>query len=485
MEKKKKKIYVILSVLLCITIILATVGITYAYFTATVRGNDNASSMDVNTMKVASIDFTDGGDITIVNAVPGMSSSKTFNVKIDGTNTIPMGYKVFLYWMNDGITDINYSLSKNNVKLNPIAVNSVVSSYQKTEIASGSFAPNKGAQTDVYDMVLTFPETGGEQNSQQGKNFKAYLQVELESGKGVIYFTADFPNGTTVKPEAPRLFKSAILADNTVVQTVANDTMFVTPASTNEGFWKEERPGKTENNLPVYFYRGSVNNNYVSFIGKMWRIIRINENNSIRLILDDTIGNSSYNTGDLAGTGNCYFMNGLDSSTIKSSIDAWYLKNITGANAKKLSDEVFCNDLTGQTMPRIYGGAQRLENANTPQFICANKADKYTINNTIGNGRLVNPIGLITADEVVYAGGVYNKPNSTFYLNKSGINNFWTMTPHSYDGTDDFVFNALPATTSLFASVTGANMAVRPVISLKDDIMVSGKGTFAMPYIIK
>ncbi|MEG1015308.1 MAG: hypothetical protein RSE45_00005, partial [Bacilli bacterium] len=77
------------------------------------------------------------------------------------------------------------------------------------------------------------------------------------------------------------------------------------------------------------------------------------------------------------------------------------------------------------------------------------------------------------------------KPNSTFYLNKSGINNFWTMTPHSYDGTDDFVFNALPATTSLFASVTGANMAVRPVISLKDDIMVSGKGTFAMPYIIK
>ena len=39
---------------------------------------------------------------------------------------------------------------------------------------------------------------------------------------------------------------------------------------------------------PTYYYRGSVENNYVKFAGFYWRIIRINSNGSIRMIYDGT-----------------------------------------------------------------------------------------------------------------------------------------------------------------------------------------------------
>lgn len=45
----------------------------------------------------------------------------------------------------------------------------------------------------------------------------------------------------------------------------------------------------------TYFYRGVVENNYVKFGGYIWRIIRINEDGSIRMILDGDIGSVKWN----------------------------------------------------------------------------------------------------------------------------------------------------------------------------------------------
>lgn len=41
-----------------------------------------------------------------------------------------------------------------------------------------------------------------------------------------------------------------------------------------------------------YYHRGSVENNYVSFAGMTWRIIRINGDGTVRIILNDTTGSS-------------------------------------------------------------------------------------------------------------------------------------------------------------------------------------------------
>ena len=104
-----------------------------------------------------------------------------------------------------------------------------------------------------------------------------------------------------------------------------------------------------------YYYRGNVTNNYVYFAGYYWRIIRINGDDSIRMIYDGTsahansessedrqIGTSQYNS---SGNDNAYvgYMYGtpasttyeathanLNDSTIKSYIDEWYAENILG-----------------------------------------------------------------------------------------------------------------------------------------------------------
>mgnify|MGYP003301165685 CR=1 FL=1 len=53
----------------------------------------------------------------------------------------------------------------------------------------------------------------------------------------------------------------------------------------------------TNDGSPTYYFRGNVTNNYVDFAGFTWRIVRINEDGSVRLILDTPI--SVNNTKDL------------------------------------------------------------------------------------------------------------------------------------------------------------------------------------------
>ena len=138
-----------------------------------------------------------------------------------------------------------------------------------------------------------------------------------------------------------------------------------------------------------YYFRGNVINNYVSFAGFTWRIVRINGDGSIRLIYDGTtpyknikeggsegdganrqIGTRAFNSSsytDNAYVGYMYKATGQSSyaatfdvmnnknasaSTVKGFIDSWYANNIDitiSGKSKKYSDYVsldtiFCND---------------------------------------------------------------------------------------------------------------------------------------------
>ncbi|MEG0799532.1 MAG: hypothetical protein RSG51_03890, partial [Bacilli bacterium] len=279
MEQSNKKVTLTLGIISVVTLLLAVVGMTYAYFAADVTGNDKASSVNINTAKLASVNFTDGAQIFQGNILPGYKTSKAFNVATTGGNTVDTSYKVFIYWKNSGITDLKYTLTKGGTPVVSKPINTVQTTYQKTEISEGVFSPNAGAQTHNYNFTLDFPETGSDQNLQQGKSFDAYLQVELSTGGTTVYYNRENPTGTNVMPTLGVTLGNAILASNTV-KNVENDSMFahVAPADKSEnGLWKEARAGKTEGDKPTYFFRGSVQNNYVSFAGKMWRIVRINE----------------------------------------------------------------------------------------------------------------------------------------------------------------------------------------------------------------
>ena len=262
-----------------------------------------------------------------------------------------------------------------------------------------------------------------------------------------------------------------------------------------------------------YYLRGDIKNNNISFGGFCWKAIRVNGNGTTRMIYngpstngecnatgaDTIISKSEYNTaykqnayvGYMYGTPDSTTYEAThtntNNSTIKGVLDTWYTNNLSSYSSK-ISDTLFCNDRslfsgTGiGTNYTKYAAYNRLINNNLPILTCTNKNDRFTTNDTsIGNGNLSNPIGLITADEAIMGGFIYNGTSmaSQSYLN-SDYTYYWTMTPSGGYFADEFATKY----SSLSTMYTGfTSDGVRPVINLKSDIIPSsGNGTTSSPY---
>ena len=259
----------------------------------------------------------------------------------------------------------------------------------------------------------------------------------------------------------------------------------------------------TEDNKRTYYFRGAIINNYVRFAGFTWRIIRVNEDGSIRMIKQDSIGNSVFNTnykdnayvGYMYGTPNSTTYAAThantNSSEIKTVVDNWYASNLTNYSAY-IADTGFCGDRSvtngtgiGTTTTR-YGTYDRIKLNNIPQFKCPQTNDLYTTRTSIkGNKALTYPIGLITGDEVAYAGSIpydggYNSLNKSFYLYSNSA--FWFMSPVSFN-VSSLVFRIWPS-GGYDSDLAGTSYGVRPVINIKPDVKtISGYGTSSNPYV--
>ena len=107
------------------------------------------------------------------------------------------------------------------------------------------------------------------------------------------------------------------------------------------------------------------------------------------------------------------------------------------------------------------------------------------IDTTNGNGSLINPIGLITADEVEMAGGI-NQNNTNYYLYTNS--EYYTMSPsHSswYAGSLGIFVSVIDANGNLIFNRVGQSLGVRPVISLKSTVLASGSGTYNDSYVVQ
>ena len=274
-----------------------------------------------------------------------------------------------------------------------------------------------------------------------------------------------------------------------------------------------------------YVYAGAPTDNWVSFAGFYWRIIRINGDGSIRMIYtgtsttesgtDDQISTSTYNSShsDNAYVGYMYGSTGASSysathantnnSTIKGILDNWYKTNIVDkGHSDKVSTEAgFCNDRKTQsgiwsgygnlgygTNATGYAPAGRLisngsyKSSQTPSLKCSQIGnDMFTVSGSSkGNHKLTYPIGLITSDEVVLAGGFAGSSNNSYYLYTGEY--YWTMSPSDFYSTGGArVF--IVTSSGYFGSdnVNNAN-GVRPVINLKADVTITGEGTSSNPY---
>ena len=247
-------------------------------------------------------------------------------------------------------------------------------------------------------------------------------------------------------------------------------------------------------------FEGTTYTNEYATWGKkeiLWRIVRINEDGSIRLIKQDSIGNSAFNTNsnDATYVGYMYGTTGAstyaethkntNSSAIKTTIDTWYSANLS-TYSSYLVDIGFCGDRSGVGIGdgiTRYGAYYRLDLKKTPQFKCPQSNDLYTTaTSTKGNKALTYPIGLITADEVAYAGGVQSIANKSYYLVNGGY--FWTMSP--YRSSSDVDVWVVRGNGILFNFSVYDMGGVRPVINLKSNVEITGgNGTNSNPYVIK
>ena len=316
-----------------------------------------------------------------------------------------------------------------------------------------------------------------------------------------------------------------ILANNTLNETTPN---FANTATTNEGLFKADDDLGTS-----YYFRGAVDNNWVKF-GKVggqdiyWRIIRVNGDGSIRMIYSGTTAptestkvvmtgtgtqistgafNSTYNNPSLVG----YMYTSVQqhgnstSSTIKGTLENWYktttLEKYTAIKSLVSQDQIFCNDRSVTTEQWssesiYYEIYTRLYTDKKPILTCPTDSDKFTLKtSSIGNKTLDCPVGLITADEIVMAGGAYGKSdpfssggagslnNSSYYLYTNQA--YWFGSPNYFEGNYSpnraYVFS-ISAKGAIGSSPVLSTLGIRPVISLSSKVKLSGNGTWNNVY---
>ena len=328
-----------------------------------------------------------------------------------------------------------------------------------------------------------------------------------------------------------RTFTSAYSTDNTGTLYQTTETVNVT--------------GTNSSAKTVYYFAGNAKNNWVRFGGYYWRIIRTNHDSSIRLLYAgssttatnayigtgrfNSAANNSMYVGYMYGTSGSLAHNrrNTNSSIAKGELGTWYSNNLKNNFASFISkDAVYCNDRTvgsGTYSPTgnafKFAAYTRLDVANggaspKPSYNCTNQYDAFSGNNTLAS--LTNPLGMMTADEIIMAGGKLGNKNAAYYyrnaktgtpttgtsdtaksFSSTGANEWYTMTP-SFWGTTSSSSTKLARMFAVQGSTSpgqiheeysaldglgGGGVVVRPVISINSSLKwIAGNGSPSSPY---
>ena len=252
-----------------------------------------------------------------------------------------------------------------------------------------------------------------------------------------------------------------------------------------------------------------------------WRIIRTNADGSIKLLYAGTspdtekayIGESVFNPTDndpmyvgyKYGTTGSLENNRLNTndSTIKTYVDNWYKNNLTAYTKYLSKDAVYCNDrnlASGQSYSTKnnfdYAPYERIEKNKQPTYNCTNMNDAFSVNNT--NAKLDYPVGLMTIDELSYAGGKswtkLTAPYVWYYTNANGESitgnaPSWSLSPRiwygTYSSTNVWRWNDSYYLGSFLPADVVDSIAVRPTVSLSSCNLISrGDGSPENPYVV-
>ena len=385
---------------------------------------------------------------------------------------------------------INYSLADLNI------VGLYIDGEEATELdSSKNYTLDTSRSTCTYKDGSTIDNLTLNYNSET-KSF-SISPYTTKGTKCTLYFDEQY------------LLKDAILANAKRGEGTPNFAKTSCSSGCEEatvGLYEEQTSFGT-----TYYFRGDVEDNYLSFAGYYWRIIRINEDGSVRVIYNgekskiDAAGketvlangyddgstrytqiqtsafNSSSNRSEYVGfrytegSQRPSNTNSGTESTMKGVLDTWYSNNLQQYDNMLTNTPGFCNDRetasnwvsAGESL--FYAARERLRTTPQPSFECNNDNDLYQ-----------TKIGLISADEVIYAGGTDNNSNYGYYLYTG--NHCWTMSPAYFSGSYALIYYVTFAGDLIYGNVI-SSYSVRLVINLSFDVAVkSGNGTISSPY---
>lgn len=208
MQDSRKGNTVLLTVIAIATLLVALVGATFAYFTATVKGNETASSVIVNTATLGTVTYKNGNELRIDSGLPGVEKEVQFTVSSDSSATAAVDY--YLNW-----ADVTNTFASNDELVYSVIgeiTTPATGSYPAGTLVSadnvtvphangviGSVGRLQPGETHTYTLVVRFRETGSDQNSNQGKAFAG--KISVTTGESA-YYNNDNPTGTPDAPDA-------------------------------------------------------------------------------------------------------------------------------------------------------------------------------------------------------------------------------------------------------------------------------------------
>ena len=388
-------------------VLIACIGVGYLFYDRVI-----SPSTDVAVIDELSVNFLDGASII-------SNGEYRFSVTNNGSNDV--NYRIVIHDISGFDSKVTYALSSSD-----------------TSVGSGEKTLEE-IDNIVQDNLLI--QSGDTQNFTLTVNHNTSTTFKLEVEK---------------IDDVEEYFYMTLLKQNEVVDAATSVGSEV--ATTSEGLI-----ASSDDDGATYYFRGAVTNNYVSFAGLTWRIVRINGDGSVRLILDDiadTLANYNSDMEDFEDTSH---------TDLFTSLQSFYDSNLNNYDSY-IANTRFCSEV-GKT-DATYNAYTRIVTNEIPTFNCLGE-------------RFTSKIGLLTVDEVVFAGGLYGEENSEYYLYNEEIDNLWWTISLSKEDNDTFYPFLVNETGEIVDNISGSlYRGFRPVISLNRNVLVSGSGTIDDPYVV-
>ena len=414
-------------------------------------------------------DFTDG-------SMNDKTFTLTVNVYADG--------KVVTSEEQNSYSNANIkSVSVDNTELTKVENKD----YQyETTLPEGTTSTTLDIETENKYAKVTVEKIDSLAYSENNINIKKLSTkktLDLNSGDNYFKVTVTSENKETINEykikisvEKPKFLLKDEIMKNTIITKAPTITTSSNNSNDEDGLYSS---AATNSGKPTYYFRGNVENNYVSFAGFIWRIVRINEDGTIRIIMQDGINNNARYA--FNSNYNDYTYMYYTNSEAKTILESWYQTNIGSKSdlAKNVtSGAYYCQQAKVKYDDSYTSGSATMTvyNKYTPDFKCSSDGN--------GKGVVSASIGLLTYDEAVYAGGYYGQSNSNYYLYNSSIG-WWMMSPAGFAFGSSHVWY-VNTTGNLNYSIVHGTPRLFPVLILTADTQISdGDGSKDSPFAVE